>query len=156
LVAYPRLAHFLTQWPIYTPVVIAKLWPAAGVECVKPIRILIANMPRILQDMIASIISSEPRFRIVGKLSSDSDLASVIRKTRAQIVITQEALEKGDCVDEILLLFRCFTKVLAISETGREAALYQLRVERTPLGEISAGRLISFIISAADQSWPLQ
>lgn len=39
--------------------------------------------------------------------------------------------------------------VVAINETGREAALYSLNLQRTPLGKVSAISLISTIDRAA-------
>jgi hypothetical protein len=113
-------------------------------KSVRQTRILIANAPRILQDMIAAIISSEPRFRVVEKLTKQSDIVSAIRRTQADVVVLYEEREVKSNY-EVLLVCRCFVKALAISESGREAAIYQLRLQRTPLGEISGDGLISAI-----------
>jgi chemotaxis response regulator CheB len=107
-------------------------------------------MPKILQEMIASIVSSEPRFRIVGKLSADSDLLSAIRQIGPEVVITKETGKQQDGVDSDRCLDAQFSvNVLAINETGREAALYSLNLQRTPLGEVSASSLITTIDRAA-------
>lgn len=119
-------------------------------ESVKQTRILIANMPGILQEMIAAIVSSESRLRIVGKLAKESDLVAAIRRTRADVVIIRETHEEDDVDDEALLICRRSAKMLAITKSGREAALYQLRLQRTPLGEISADGLISAIDKAVN------
>jgi|GEM_PF-5433531 len=112
-------------------------------------RILIANMPKILQDMIASIISSEPRFQIVGRLSADSDLISAIQRIGPEVVITRETTKQGGVDSDQSLSAPCSVNVLSINETGREAALYSLTLARASLGEISASGLISMIDRAA-------
>jgi hypothetical protein len=106
-------------------------------------------MPKILQEMIASIVSSEPRFRIVGKLGAESDLLSAIRQIGPEVVITRETPKQDGGDGDPAASAHCLVNVLAINETGREAALYSLTLQRTPLGEISASGLISAIDRAA-------
>jgi DNA-binding NarL/FixJ family response regulator len=107
-------------------------------------------MPKILQEMIASIVSSQPRFQIVGKLSADSDLLSAIRQIGPEVVITKETLKLDDGAEGARCLDALYSvNVVAINETGREAALYSLNLQRTPLGKVSASSLISTIDRAA-------
>ena len=114
-------------------------------------RILIANMPRMLQELIASIISSEPRFRIVGKLNGRSDLLSSILRIHPEVMITQET-SKGEefvkeegLVEERMAGSECSVNVIAVAETGEAAALYRICLQRTPLGKLTASGLISAI-----------
>ena len=101
--------------------------------------------------MIAALISSDPRFEIVGKLDGMSDLWSTIRQTRAEVVIAQER-EDIDAVNQTaLLVAKSCTQVLAIHEGARSAEIYQLRLQRTALREISADDLISAISLMAGQ-----
>jgi hypothetical protein len=102
-------------------------------------------MPKLLQEMIASIVSSEPRFRIVGRLGAESDLLSAIRQTGAQVLITQETKEPNSLNSNQNDRTQSVVNVLAINETGREAVLYRLSLHRTPLNKISTGNLISAI-----------
>jgi chemotaxis response regulator CheB len=106
-------------------------------------------MPKMLQEMITSIISSEPRFCIVGKLDAGSDLLSAIRRVGPEVVITQESPRQRDVASGRSPGVQCTVSVVAIDEAGREAALYNLTLHRTPLGDISANGLISAIDRAA-------
>jgi hypothetical protein len=105
-------------------------------------------MPKILQEMIASISSAEPRFRIVARLSGESDLLRAIRQMRPEVVITQETAEGEDQIEEQVAIWESSVKVIAITEAGTTAALYRIGLQRKPLGEISARRLISVINDA--------
>ncbi|MEY9697581.1 DNA-binding NarL/FixJ family response regulator [Bradyrhizobium diazoefficiens] len=110
-------------------------------------------MPKILQEMIVSIVSSQARFHIVGKLSAGSDLLSAIRQTGPEVVITRETIMPQDRGEDARRLDAQYSvKVVAINETGREAALYNLNFHHTPLGEVSASSLISTIDRAAGRS----
>src|SRR5262249_38115294 len=102
-------------------------------------------MPKLLQEMIASIVSSEPRFRMVGRLGAESDLLSAIRQTGAQVAITQETKEPNSLHSNQHDRGQYFVNVLAAKETGREAEPRRLSLHRTPLSEISADNLISAI-----------
>jgi chemotaxis response regulator CheB len=100
--------------------------------------------------MIASIVSSQPRFQVVGKLSADSDLLSAIQQIGPEVVISKETMKLQDGGDDGRCLDAQYSvNVVAIDETGREAALYSLNLQRTPLGKVSAGSLISTIDRAA-------
>jgi len=109
-------------------------------------------MPRLLQEMVASIVSAEPRFQIVGRLGAESDLLSAIHQIGPEVVITQETKELGSLEPHHNTRAQFLVNVLAINETGRETSLYRLILCRTPLGEASAKDLISAIDRVAGNS----
>ena len=58
----------------------------------KAIRVLIANRPRLMRELMVETISDQTDIEIVGEVSDDSDLRSAIEETRPDFVIV--ALDK--------------------------------------------------------------
>ncbi len=57
-----------------------------------PIRVLIANSPRLMRELMVETISDQPDIEIVGEVTREADLAKAIDRTRPDFVIV--ALEK--------------------------------------------------------------
>jgi hypothetical protein len=96
--------------------------------------------------MVSAVVASEPRFKIVGVVGRRQDLAAAIRRTRADVVIVGERDEPGDQArPSIHRLYRHLAKVIAVNEAGQEVALYQVRLDRTPQGTVSASSLLELI-----------
>ena len=57
-----------------------------------PVRVLIANRPRLMRELMIETISDEPDIHIVGEVTDESDLARAIERTQPDFVIV--ALEK--------------------------------------------------------------
>jgi DNA-binding NarL/FixJ family response regulator len=116
------------------------------VKNLKATHVLIADMPQILREMVCAIVASEPLFKIVGVVERDQDLASAIHSTRADVVIVAEPDDPLEQTrPSIHRLYPHLAKVIAISETGREAAHYQVRLDRRSLGEVSTSGLLELV-----------
>lgn len=114
----------------------------------KRIRILAAQMPRMLQDMVDSIIAAEPDMMIAGEWARGSDIAEAVACADADILIVADDAIRGVEQWDSLLFDRPRLKVLVLEQTGRTALLYELRPQRTPLGEVSRAGLVSAIRAA--------
>jgi AmiR/NasT family two-component response regulator len=57
-----------------------------------PIRVLIANSPRLIRELMIETISDQPDIDIVGEVTAESDLAGAVDRTEPDFVIV--ALEK--------------------------------------------------------------
>ncbi|WP_456747089.1 hypothetical protein [Bradyrhizobium sp. USDA 4354] len=107
---------------------------------------LIADMPRMLREMVSAIVASEPRFKLVGVVGLDQDLAAAIRRTRADIVIVGERDKPHERArPSIHRLYGHLARLIAVSETGHEVALYQVRLDRAPQDSVSASSLLELI-----------
>lgn len=58
----------------------------------KPIRVVVANQPRLMRDLLVATISDQPDIEVVGEVEEDSELASTVEKTRPDFLIVE--LEK--------------------------------------------------------------
>jgi hypothetical protein len=100
----------------------------------------------MLREMVSAIVASEPRFKIVGVVRRDQDLPAAIRRTRADVVIVGERDKPQEQArPSIRRLYGNLARVIAVSETGHEAALYQVRLDRATEGTVSAGSLLELI-----------
>ncbi len=74
----------------------------------KPIRVLVANRPRLMRELMVATISEQPDIEIVGEVQDDAELAGAVEKTRPDFLIV--ALEKFDCRRCVTQFFRITRK----------------------------------------------
>jgi DNA-binding NarL/FixJ family response regulator len=108
-------------------------------------RILVAGMPRMLRDIVGSLLTAHDDFEVVAEFTDASELCSAVERTAADVVIL--GLEDSELPDVgcQLLWERPSTKVLGIAADGRKAFLYELRPHRIPLGEVSPDSLVDAV-----------
>ena len=115
----------------------------------EPIRILLASMPRLMADIVAVGVRSQPDMCIVGTLDAVVELASEARRTRPDIVVLGLVGSDLPRVCGQLLAEHPEMRVLGIEHEDAEAGLYELRPRRVPLGVVSPTELADIIRIAA-------
>jgi AmiR/NasT family two-component response regulator len=60
----------------------------------KTIRVLVANRPRLMREVVLETISDQADIEIVGELHDESELAEMVKRTQPDILIV--ALDKKD------------------------------------------------------------
>lgn len=60
----------------------------------RAIRVLVANKPRLMQDLVLATISDQPDIEIVGQVADEAQLVTAVQETRPDFLIV--ALEKSD------------------------------------------------------------
>ena len=110
----------------------------------KRIRILVAELPSLMLDVLHHVVGSEPDMAIVGVVN-DGDVLAATRRARADLVIIGQRPDDGHEDYAQLLLRQPRLKVLAIATTGGTGSLYELRPQRITLGDISARSLTNAI-----------
>jgi DNA-binding NarL/FixJ family response regulator len=110
---------------------------------VEPVRILLADMAPMLLSIIRSIVADQPDIEVVGELSEPTGLQAIVERTGATMVIVgHDRPDPPDAFGELLARTPP-VPVLAITDEGRAAVLYDLRPQRIPIGELSAARLVA-------------
>ena len=118
----------------------------------KPFRILLASMPRMLIEMITRIIAKEPEFVIVGAISECSDLTAAARRSQADLLIVGQR-SFAEAIDITAVLSSSYpTRILTITESGHCGALHELRPHHETLVDISAASLVAAIRTAIGPS----
>jgi AmiR/NasT family two-component response regulator len=60
----------------------------------KRVRVLVANRPRLMREMVVATISDQPDIDIVGEVTKDSELHDMIEQTEPDVLIV--ALEEPE------------------------------------------------------------
>jgi hypothetical protein len=114
---------------------------------VEPVRIVIIDVPRLLQDVVTRILCTLPGVEVTFTQGDTNSLAETVAKNDARIAIVGAARYAPADVRDTLLLHP-LTKVLAVVGDGSNATLYELRPYVIELGEVSPERLVEIVDSA--------
>jgi DNA-binding NarL/FixJ family response regulator len=112
-------------------------------------RVVIAEVPALLRDIITGWLGRFQDIEIAGETSVRDDLFDLLEGPGADVDIVIVACS-DDEVSEIgdrILARRPQPRVLAITDDARRAFLYELCPRKVALGEASADRLVSVIRS---------
>ena len=80
------------------------------------IRVLVANRPRLMRDLILATIADQPDIEVLGELEDESKIAQAVAELQPDIVII--ALDRADerpAICEYLLVHYPRIKVLAVA-----------------------------------------
>jgi len=64
-----------------------------------PIRVLVANRPRLIRELLMVTISDQPDIEIVGEIQDEMDLTKAVEETRPDFLIV--ALEKSNRLPDV-------------------------------------------------------
>jgi chemotaxis response regulator CheB len=118
--------------------------PAAGAT-VKPTRVLLARLPRMLRDILREIIAAQPDMVIVAEADDAEDLVAATAPYAPDVlVVGLEASETQEVAHDVLRRAP-WLRVLAIEAGGRRAWLHMLRPYQMLLGEVSPSMLLDAI-----------
>jgi DNA-binding NarL/FixJ family response regulator len=112
---------------------------------VERIRILLADLPRMLHDIIQSIIAEQADMSVVGTTQDRASMTGALARTHADVAIIGLRGNESEAVLEPLLRANAHLKVLAISGDNRAATLYELRPHSVALGDVSPSSLMDAI-----------
>jgi DNA-binding NarL/FixJ family response regulator len=80
------------------------------------IRVLVANRPRLMRDLVLATIADQPDIEVLGELEDDSKIAQAVADLQPDIVII--ALDRADerpAICDYLLIHYPRVKVLAVA-----------------------------------------
>jgi DNA-binding NarL/FixJ family response regulator len=108
-------------------------------------RILLADVPRMLREIVDEIVAGESDLEVVGEVPASQQLLAAAEQTAAGFVIV--GLDDGELPEqcEIFLRTHPHLKVLAVSGDGRQAFLCSPRQRIEPIGELSPSTLLAAI-----------
>lgn len=108
------------------------------------IRVVLSKMPRVLHDIVHSILAAEPDID-VSDTSSHSTAPMTLDDVRDAHVVVITEPELAHMNYESLLYGNPRLRLVAVSGDGHNAALYELRPCRIPLGELSSQTLVDAV-----------
>lgn len=114
----------------------------------KSIRVLVANRPRLMRELILATIADQPDIEIVGEINDESEIEHAVDTTHPDFLIV--ALEKSNRLPEacdVVLQNHPRMKVIAISPNRNSSIFYwtslqirSSRIEASENGVLSALR----------------
>jgi DNA-binding NarL/FixJ family response regulator len=89
------------------------------------IRVLVANRPRLMRDLVLATIADQPDIEVLGELEDDSKIAQAVADLQPDIVII--ALDRADerpAICDYLLIHYPRVKVLAVAPEDDSSVFY--------------------------------
>jgi AmiR/NasT family two-component response regulator len=111
---------------------------------VKRVRVLVANRPRLMRELVLAVIADQPDIEVIGELQDDNELAEAVEEAQPDILIL--ALDNGnEHVAQCGFLLGRYPqmKILALAPEQNRGVFYWATVDvRTkPLESSEAGIL---------------
>ena len=89
------------------------------------VRVLVANKPRLMQELVLATISDQPDIEIVGQVQNDEEIENAVAQTRPDFLIV--ALEKSDRLPRAcraVLEHHPHMKIIAIAPNRNSTMFY--------------------------------
>jgi len=112
------------------------------------LRVVLGNMPRLMNDVIAAAIKGNTATELVGRVDDRATALDVARTVRADVVILAEPSASEPSIEGSLLA-QAPAAVVAIGRDGQHAALYALRPHRTAIDSASVDDIVAAIRQTA-------
>ena len=110
----------------------------------KPIRVLVANRPRLMRELMVATISEQADIEIVGEVEDETKLVNEVERTRPDflIVALEEFNEMPNVCHSILQRYPQM-KVIAVSSDRNSSMFYwaSLQVQSNEIEASEAGVL---------------
>ena len=107
----------------------------------EPIRIVVADLPRLLRDILRASLTAEPDMLVVGEAESFDELERLMPRVSADVVILGTTCPELPPSHYRLFALDPRVRIIAITGNGEEASIYELRPHRVVLGQGSPQEL---------------
>ena len=121
----------------------------------EPQRILLANVPRFLDEMLKRALANVPGLQIVGEVADWATLSSAIKQTRAQWIIV--SLPSGHPMSQVvseLLTAHPSIRLLNVATDGGPVTMQWVEPREQAIDEFSLNELTALLTSPPRSSQP--
>ncbi len=66
----------------------------AGESFVRRVRVLVANHPRLMRELVMATIADQPDIEVVGEVQNETDLADIVEQVQPDVLII--AMDDGN------------------------------------------------------------
>jgi chemotaxis response regulator CheB len=120
------------------------IWAADSEWQMKQIRVLVANQPRLMRELMVATIAEQPDIEIVGEVEDESKLAGEVERTRPDfLIVALEEFNEMPKVCHSILQRHPQMKVIAVSSERNSSMFYwaSLKVQSNEIEASEAGVL---------------
>jgi DNA-binding NarL/FixJ family response regulator len=83
---------------------------------VEKIRVLVANRPRLMRELVLATISDQPDIEVMGEIKDDSEIAHVVAESHPDfVIIALDTPDERPAICDALLAQHPQTKILALA-----------------------------------------
>lgn len=108
----------------------------------RKIRVLVANRPRLMRELVLATISEQPDIEVLGELEDDSKIAATVAASNPDFVIV--ALDKAGVrppICDYLLIHHPSVRVLAVAPEENDSVFFWADIRSTPIESSEDGIL---------------
>jgi len=96
----------------------------------KPIRILVANRPRLMRELILEVLAAQPDFEIVGEVAEESKILESVKRTLPNfVVIALDLPDRRPAICDNLLREHPELRVIAVAPDKNFVVYYWASLE---------------------------
>lgn len=109
-----------------------------------PIRVLVANKPRLIRELVSATISDQPDIQVVGEIQQETEMENAVEQMQPDVLIV--ALDRSDRLPDScasILLKHPQMRVIAIAPHRNSSMFYRacLHIESSEIEASEAGVL---------------
>ena len=109
----------------YGPVVSGPNEPCAEYAMEKAIRVLVANRPRLMRELILTTFADQPDIEIVGEVGEESEISESVKRTLPNfVVIALDQPGKRPAICDVLLREHPEVRVIAVAPEKNSIVYY--------------------------------
>jgi DNA-binding NarL/FixJ family response regulator len=116
-----------------------------GVDVLQRIRVLLANLPRMLRDVFRLLIVEQSDMEVVGELGNGVELLLATGQTQPDIIILGVEGSELPGIGSHLLNEFPHVKLLGVTADGQHLTIYELRPHAGLIGNVSPQGLLDAI-----------
>jgi DNA-binding NarL/FixJ family response regulator len=91
----------------------------------KPIRILVANRPRLMRELLLATLADRPNIEIVGEVGSDAEIPATVKRTAPDVlVISLDELGKRPRICDTVLRANPDLRIVAVATEHNRSVCY--------------------------------
>ena len=96
----------------------------------RTVRVLVANRPNLMRELVISVLSDQPGVEIVGEVTNDPDIPERVQQTLPDLlVVTLESPEKRPTIWETILRRHPAMRIIAVGSRENHSICYWATVK---------------------------
>ena len=106
------------------------------------IRVLVANRPRLMRDLVRATISDQPDIEVLAEIEDDSKIAEIVAELKPDFVIVAlDKLDERPQICDYLLAHHPLIKVLAVAPEHDDSMFFWSDIHSTAIESYEEGIL---------------